>query len=552
MSVEVASSTYINVAANVHLYQPPRWISKSTHRGQKPLYLPVPQTNGSLPADYNRGAAKRCYKQLVDGGVLERLNFDAGSTLLGWAEVHDPSLHSGIIESDKQSQKHYDGHGTALMLGSYNHVILPLSAKSGSYEGNGNQANSVKDIYTQAYWAKESFKRHFGREPEGAFLPEMVVDYDKKTNKSNTLKALIDNGIKFIVLDQTQVEAVRPLDGSSKTTEWIDTSDPDHMLDPTTPYKIILEDGSSIDVFFRDAQISKDVAFGKSGVYDSSERFNERWYSGQNRERTHNQILLLSTDAETFGEHFQDAQNILIGSVRLLSYGQIANLAQFLEHNPPKMEVRLKDGLTAWSCPHGAGHWGEEKNKDCTCYSLGGSQWRVNLRNAFNYARDNFDDLYQKFGKELFINPTDARNDYITVFSEQSSDHYVEILDRFLDKHLKSKNPEFKFLYGNTAYKLLEMQRTSQKMYTSCAWFWENPVRIEPYTNLIHADIALDLYEDITGDPRVREEFEKKLQEVDNSISQTNGHPTTVSIFKDIDKNVFRNPLVSPNANLII
>ena len=37
----------------------------------------------------------------------------------------------------------------------------------------------------------------------------------------------------------------------------------------------------------------------------------------------------------------------------------------------------------------------------------------------------------------LFKNPTDARNDYITVFSEQSSDKYLEILERFLDKHLK-------------------------------------------------------------------------------------------------------------------
>lgn len=533
MTTVSPAELYTVLAGNLHIYQPPRRITIPQNRGTKPLDLPIPYSNGSLPLDFNSNITNKCYLPLAKAEVFQHLNFDAGSTLLDWMEVHHPEAYRAVIESDKKSQEYYGGHGSALLLASFNHTILPLQKIQIPGTDKKPEYNTA-DIETQIFWAKQSFKRHFGRDPEGAWLPETAVD-------DYTLKALAKADIKFIVLSQRQAEKVRLIKNHNDENSWIDKSRTPY-LDPSMPYKVVLDGKSSIAVFFRDEEISDNIAFGKTGVFDSSERLIQRWYEAKNDNRQHNQALIISTDGETFGEHNGSGGLVLSGAINLLKAGQIDNLAYFLKRNPPTWEVKLKQN-TSWSCiGHGLGHWGE--NELCTCeFPVGGnSQWRVDLRNTYDFARDRMHELFENLGSEFFKDSIKARNEYIDVISAESSDRYLDTLNDFLDKHLKPGVS--KFYYGNIAYKLLEMEKFVMLMYTSCAWFWRDPNRIEAYATQVYLHTALSLYKDITGDPTVEDEVVNMLSKIRNS-------PETVDIFRGIYNNIYRNPNVSPQAKLI-
>ena len=534
MTTISSADLYTSIASDFHTYQPKRRITIPQNRGTRPIDVPIPCSNGSLPLDFNGRIAQKCYTPLARAGVFERLNFDMGSTLLDWMEVYQPEVYREITESDRRSREHYGGHGTALLLASFNHTILPLQ-KILLPSSNGHPQFDMSDVETQVIWAKESFKRHFGREPEGAWLPETAVDDD-------VLKVLVKQGIKFIVLSQEQAEKIRPISTDGHENSWEDKSQAPY-LDPSRPYKVNLDDGSSIAVFFRDEEVSNSFAFGKAGVFDSSERFIQRWYEGKNYDRKHNQIIIQALDTEALGEHNGNGEKVASGAINMLKDGQMANLAQFLEHNPPEWEAKIKQG-TSWSCiGHGLGHWGA--NEHCTCeYPVGGnSQWRVDFRNTFNFARDRMHELFQELGSELFIDPKAAKNEYINVIDTEPSDRYVAVLDSFLDKHLKPGVS--KHHWGNTAYKLLEMEKFIQLMYTSCAWYWSDPNRIEPYISQVYLHTALGLYKDITGEPSVE-------NEVINMLSSLRNSPETVAIYKGIFNNIHKNSNVSPTAQLMM
>ena len=43
-----------------------------------------------------------------------KISFNFGPTLLSWAAEHAPEMYEGIINADKQSQKGFSGHGSAM------------------------------------------------------------------------------------------------------------------------------------------------------------------------------------------------------------------------------------------------------------------------------------------------------------------------------------------------------------------------------------------------------------------------------------------------------
>src|SRR2546430_7556760 len=69
----------------------------------------------------------------------------------------------------------------------YHHTILPLSPR--------------RDKETEVRWGIADFRRRFGREPEGMWLPETAVD-------DETLDVLAAEGIRFTILAPHQVERV--------------------------------------------------------------------------------------------------------------------------------------------------------------------------------------------------------------------------------------------------------------------------------------------------------------------------------------------------------
>ena len=80
------------------------------------------------------------------------------------------------------------------------------------------------------------------------WLPEAAADTD-------TLRALLDEGIRFTVLSPYQCVRVR-----SETGPWQDARNA--QFDPTLPYFVDVGGGRSIAVFFYDGPIARAVAFG--------------------------------------------------------------------------------------------------------------------------------------------------------------------------------------------------------------------------------------------------------------------------------------------------
>ena len=94
----------------------------------------------------------------------EWISFNFGPTLLSWLKGR---VAGHAIErsygATKAGRERFGGHGTAIAQ-AYSHMIMPL-------------ANS-RDKRTQVIWGIRDFESHFGRQPEGMWLPETAVDLE--------------------------------------------------------------------------------------------------------------------------------------------------------------------------------------------------------------------------------------------------------------------------------------------------------------------------------------------------------------------------------------
>ena len=221
-----------------HFYQPPR---------ENPWLEAVEVEDSAAPYhDWNARIDAECYAanaraRLLGPGMqiarlvnnYEAISFDFGPTLLSWLEEADPATYRAVVEADRKSVEERGGHGNALAH-VYNHVIMPLA--------------SARDQVTQVRWGLADFRRRFGREPEGMWLPETAVD-------TPTLEVLADHGIAFTVLAPHQALACRPLAGAP---EWTSLQ---ANVDPTKAYVCSLPSGRSIALFFYDGPISRAIAF---------------------------------------------------------------------------------------------------------------------------------------------------------------------------------------------------------------------------------------------------------------------------------------------------
>ena len=104
------------------------------------------------------------------------MSFDFGPTLLEWMEQHAPGTYRAVVAAGRA--------GGAVAM-PYHHVIFPLTPR--------------RDKETEVGWGIADFRRRFGREPEGMWLPETAVDDD-------TLDVLAAAGIRFTILAPHQVQ----------------------------------------------------------------------------------------------------------------------------------------------------------------------------------------------------------------------------------------------------------------------------------------------------------------------------------------------------------
>ncbi|HNN94091.1 MAG TPA: DUF3536 domain-containing protein [Pseudomonadota bacterium] len=448
------------VCIHGHFYQPPR---------ENPWLETVEVQPGAAPYhDWNRRITAECYaanaqaRLLDERGLIarilrtyDRISFNIGPTLLSWLEEQAPRVYQAILAADAESQRRFSGHGSA-MAQVYNHVIMPLANR--------------RDQVTQVRWGLRDFKRRFGRAPEGMWLPETAVDLQ-------TLSVLAEHDIRYTVLAPHQAKLP-----------------PGTSLDPTRPYRVALPGGRSIAVFFYDGPVSRAVAF--EHLLGSGERFLARLLSAFPGEGGPGaaQLVHIATDGETYGHHHKFGEMALayvidrlervlprsdgLGAGKNASPAAtgtaplLTNYGEFLSRHPPQQSIEIVEN-SAWSCAHGIERW----RSDCGCNSGGNpgfhQRWRAPLRAALDALRDAITPLYVEQATPLLRDPWAARDDYVDVVNDRSE----RSRSRFLRSHATRSLSEGEQV---TVWHLLEMQRHSQLMYTSCGWFFDDIAGPEP------------------------------------------------------------------------
>ena len=491
------TATGVYVTIHGHFYQPPR---------ENPYLNAIERQPSAAPFhDWNERIHYECYRPNAFARVVsdqeqllgivnnfEYLSFNIGATLISWLERHDVEVYQRILEADRRSAARLNGHGNAIAQ-VYNHIILPLA--------------NARDKITQIRWGKVDFQSRFGRDPEGMWLAEAAVDYP-------TLEALVAEEIKFIVLAPSQAQRCRPL----PTAE---TADPDWrevgggQIDPVQPYRCYLPSAANgtarpyIDIFFYDGPISRDMGF--NDILSSSGHLAGRVSQAVRGDR-HSQLISAATDGETFGHHKG-------GTEKALAYAfseefprrgwTVTNYAHYLSLHPPTWEVELKP-VTAWSCSHGVDRWQE----DCGCGGGGGwhQKWRRPLRDSLDWLRDQLSKVFEESGKKLFRDPWAARNDYIQVMLDRN----LTQINRFLVRHQDHKLSAIERI---DALRLLEMQRHTLLMYTSCGWFFDEISRPEGTQILQYAARAIELAGDVAG-VQLEKGFIKRLANAPSNVTE--------------------------------
>jgi len=496
-SAKSGSSTRF-VCVHGHFYQPPR---------ENPWLETVEVQESAAPYhDWNERITSECYapngasritnKQNEIVRIVNnyaRMSFNFGPTLLSWLADFAPRTYRMIQDADQASAERYGGHGSALAQ-VYNHIIMPLA--------------SERDARTQIRWGIVDFEHRFGRRPEGMWLAETAVS-------RAVLDLLAQDGIKFTILAPHQCARVRPLAASASTafaetsnmksagdprdaSKWADT--PDASVDPTHPYLVQLDEGRSITVFFYDGPASRAIAF--EGVLNDGEQFARRLLDGLKPDSGAPQLAHLATDGESYGHHHKHGEMALSYALHWIDENQLAqltNYGEFVERFPPQWEAEVVDD-SSWSCAHGVERW----RSDCGCnggHAGWNQQWRGPLRNALDMLRDRTAPLAQAVAAPLVKDLWAARDAYIHVVLDRSADN----VERFLAAHaVRNLSADERV----TLFELLELERHTQLMYTSCGWFFDEISGIETVQIIAYAGRVLQLAAQLFGEPGVALEAE--------------------------------------------
>lgn len=463
-----------------HFYQPPREDPRTGEIPREPSAAPFHDWNARIAAECYRPNA---FAPIIDGqgsveeivNNFERLSFDIGPTLFSWLQAHEPDVYERILQADKV--------GRGAIAQPYGHVILPLANRW--------------DLRTQIRWGLADFSHRFGRDAEGMWLPETAAN-------DAVLAALAVEGVGFTILAPSQAIATRPLEGG----DWEDVCD--GSIDTTIPYRWSGPAGG-VDLIFFDGELSHELAFGMKGSSSAAliDRVEER--------SIRRGLVTLATDGETFGHHHRFADRALAHALAYEAPArgiEVTNASRFLERSSPTLEVRIRE--SSWSCAHGVGRW----TKDCGCSDggrLGDNQrWRAPLRAALDFVRDVGIEIFERRGAEVFAGPWAAREAYVDVLLGAATK------EDFAEMHIR----------GDTtlAFALLEAQRHSMIMYTSCGWFFHDLAGVEGLLILRHAARAIDLLRE-TGENFPEAEF---LEILDGAVSNDEKKGSGATVWRDL------------------
>lgn len=448
-----------SVVIHAHFYQPPR---------EHPFFDEIEAEASAAPYhDWNARIDRECYRAVVAARVsgahgriaritntLEQLSFNVGPTLLTWMEQHSTDAYRAMLAADRESCRRLGGHGNAIAH-PYHHVILPLASR--------------RDKVTEVRWGIADFTRRFGRAPEGFWLPETAVD-------DETLDVLAQEGIRFTILAPYQVQR-RPPNG--------------------LPGRYTTNNGRTIALCTYHGDLSHGIAFGGlvrdadhwarellSLAPDVAEPRNDDASPPNGLSLPH--LVSMATDGETYGHHHKFAEMALARVFDVTAhYGaRVENFASFLARHPATFDVEVV-APTAWSCAHGVERW----RSNCGCRSdtsrNPSQEWRTPLRDGLNALAEALHAIFERDGAPLLGDVWAARDAYGHAVSQDADARY-----RFSASQLASTaTPDEK----RRVAELLEMERDAMRMFTSCAWFFDDIGGLEPQQVLRYAVRAIEL-----------------------------------------------------------
>jgi hypothetical protein len=402
--------------------------------------LVPPEPDAAPYANWNERITAECYAPNAEAGTFEHISFNLGGTLARWLDEHAHATYQRIVAAERgYRDRHGVGNGLAQPV---HHTILPLARR--------------RDKTCQVRWGIASFKHRFGHEPQGMWLPEMAVDHE-------TLGILGAEGMRFTILSEEQVRG--------------------DLAAGSGPYWVQLPAGGEMAVFVRDRELSNTLSFRMPELDEV-----EDWLREQVRQRCPQEgLLLLATDGETFGHHHRHGVEVLS---RILSAGNalgyhLTTLGIYLRQNPPQAKLEVIEN-TAWSCSHRLDRW----IVGCEC-TPGDSRWKGALRRALDNLACDLDGVYAQEAQRLGIEPWPLRDDYIAVVLGQM-DGPALLAGHGLG-HLGGEG-------SRRLLALLKAQFYRQRMYTSCAFFFEDLDRLEPRYAIANGARALALTHSATGD----------------------------------------------------
>jgi hypothetical protein len=412
-----------------------------------PTSLLVPLDWTAAPAaNWNQRITIECYDPNALAGNLARMSFNFGPTLLTWLREVNPGLHAAVSLAGAR------GHN-ALAQG-WHHAILPLALP--------------RDRRTEIAWGVADFAYRFGYAPVGFWLPECAVD-------TPTLLDLADAGIRYVILAPWQLTGA---------------------LDTRRPYRVELPGDRRIIVMPYDGGLSGEVSFSNEATANA-DHFVRDWVLPHTAplEDGGEPILLVATDGELYGHHkpYRDwfLRELPLAAGRAgMRYATLNELLTDLD--PATLpEAWLREN-TSWSCHHGVARWSE----DCPCCSDG--RWKPILRHALLALAEELDAVCEAAFAHLGIDLWSVREQYAIVAAGYEDPEDFARAATAGTEH--ARDPYTAIIVRD----LLAAQRSRLAMFTSCAWFWEDPSRQETVNVLRYAADAIArvrLYTELDAEP---------------------------------------------------
>jgi alpha-amylase/alpha-mannosidase (GH57 family) len=403
-----------------HFYQPPRGNPFADDElGAEPGAEPF--------KNFNEKATFTCYTPNASLGNFDVMSFNIGSALSRWMERNAADTFQRIVEADHQHTEKW-GVGNALAQPTH-HAILPLCAP--------------RDQQLLVRWGKITFEHRFGHAPEGMWLPDLGVNL-------GALQVLHDNGIKFTILGQAQVNGANEGAG---------------------PYWVKLPSGDRIAVYVRDDNLSNTLAFSIQHLGGAG-----RWARSALAPVRKNgtRLLLLAVEGETFGYHHPGEEHFLrwLLTYEAMAAGfEVTTLGRDLRDNPPTSEITIQE-YTAWNSAREL------------------ARWRGALRDALDHLANRLDDLYLVTAQAAGVEPWRLRENYVRVRLGQLTG------EQLLQEH---GHKSFSAAQARALLNLLQAQFHRQRMYTSAAFFYDDLDRAETRQAIADAVCAIRLNQAATN-----------------------------------------------------